>query len=239
MSLREALGALYRLQEMDLAILKLARQLQDLNTGASERAAAERALAAHKAVAEELHTLQANLRDAELELKTIETKQKDHTQRLYSGKIVNPKELDALQHEVEMLGRMRSKLDERILEMMEQQEQLQAQEKELREKRDAAVAAYKSVRERHSSASRDLQARLSDLQTRRAALAREVEPALLARYESIRATKNGVGIAKVQGGHCGACRTQLPRTTLLNAKESARLVTCDACGRLVYAEEQA
>jgi len=233
--MKQALAELYALQEMDLAIMRCAKQLRGLDTGAAEKQAYELAKHAHEEVAEQLRQAQGDLRDAELELASVETKQKEHSQLLYSGKVRNPKELEALQREVEALGRHRGTLDERVLNLMDRVETLVAEEQRLSKEEDRLREAYRSKAEAYVRAARKLRDELAHLQSMREAKAAEVPAALLKRYDAVRATKDGIGIAKLDGTRCGACRTILPRNTMLAVRDSSDIVTCESCGRLLCA----
>ncbi len=73
-----------------------------------------------------LHKLSGDLKDSELKLDGIETKRKNYQQKLYQGTVTNAKELSNIEREIEALGRQRSDLDSKVLELMEQVEQAQA-----------------------------------------------------------------------------------------------------------------
>ncbi len=231
--MNQDLTALYAVQEVDTALMQCARQLRSLDNGAAEKEAFQQAEMAHRAAAHELKEAEATLLDAELELEAVEAKRKDHTSRLYSGRIANPKELDALQHEVEALGRRRSTLDERILLLMENVEELKQREAQLRQASEAARQAYVAKAQAYVRSARTLKDEIERLQADRANRAKSVPTALLRRYETVRATKGGVGIARIEAGHCGACKTVLPKNTVLAARESGSIVTCESCGRLL------
>ena len=231
--MNEALAALHAVQELDTALLRVARKLRSLDPGTALAQAAEEAARTHAEAAAALHSAEADLRDSELELKSVEAKRKDHSDRLYSGKVTNPKELDGMQHEIEALGRRRGALDEHLLELMETVENLSSREAELRRAADAAREAYEAkaaVTQREEKTLRAEAVRLKTLRAERAAL---VPSALLKRYDAVRTGKDGVGLACIEDGRCGACRTVLPRNTVLTVRDSVAIVTCEACGRLL------
>src|SRR2546429_1144624 len=133
-----ALPALYELQLIDSALALATRQLKALDTGAREQAAADTARAAHESAAALLHETSGNLKDSELELQTVEKKRSDFEGKLYSGKVSAPKELSAMQEEIEALGRQRGKLDERILTYLEEIETRRTDEASTKAALDAA-----------------------------------------------------------------------------------------------------
>src|SRR5437660_7702940 len=95
------------LQELDSEIERLRKELARLDAGAEVRRQYE-ALRVHSEKLEaQLRASRAELADAELDLKGVEQKKKDFEKRLYAGTVTNPKELTAIEREIEMLGRHR------------------------------------------------------------------------------------------------------------------------------------
>jgi predicted nucleic acid-binding Zn-ribbon protein len=233
MLMNRSLVALDALQEVDSAIAQVERTFRALDTGASEKAALETAQAEHDAAADILRTLEREQLDAELELKAVEEKKRDHEGKLYSGKVRNPKELDAMQHEVEALGRQRSRLDEKILLLMGQVNEQKELVAERARVLGNARCAYTTKAETFEAEAHRLRVRMAKLKRLRAERVVDVPPPLLKRYEAIRAAKHGVGLARIQKGRCGACNTSLPRNTVIAVQETDAIITCESCGRIL------
>jgi predicted nucleic acid-binding Zn-ribbon protein len=231
--MNQALIALHALQEVDTAIAHTERDFRALDTGAVEKAELDSAEAAHTEAAEELRRAERDRLDAELELKSVEEKKRDHEGKLYSGKVTNGKELDAMQHEVEALGRRRAHLDGLILERMERGDEQARAVADLSATLERARAAYSVKAEAYAGRARRLRADMAGLQRMRAERVVDVAPPLLKRYEAIRAAKHGVGLAAIADGRCGACRTSLPKNTVIGVRETDNLITCESCGRLL------
>src|SRR4051794_30537016 len=105
--MKEKLADLYALQQLDSTLAVLQKQYSALDKGLAEQAALEAVRTAYAEVEAALHGVSADLHDSELEQKTVEAKRKDFETRLYSGKVTAAKELQAMQEEIEMLGRNR------------------------------------------------------------------------------------------------------------------------------------
>ena len=108
--MNEALTALYALQQVDSALAAATKKLMALDSGKAEQAAAESSRANYEAVTHKYHSSSGSLKDAELELQGEEKKSKDFETKLYGGKVQNPKELQAIQEEIEALGRQRGRI---------------------------------------------------------------------------------------------------------------------------------
>lgn len=236
--MNEALSALYALQQMDTTLAQLERRYRTLDPGRAEQEAVEKARREQAQKADALHQLARDLQDAELELKSVEAKKRDHENKLYGGKITVPKEMAAMQEEIEALGRQRGRLDERILTMMDQIEALQAEEAAAEAALKEAEAALTRKQAEYKAETTAIVKQVRALTPRRAELAATIPPALLKRYDTIRATRNGVGISRVEKGVCSACHTTLPLKVVQIVQETDSIETCENCGRLLCAEER-
>lgn len=233
-SVPETLTALYAVQQIDTAIQRAKRSQANLDNGTAATAAATAAASAAQEKKAELHALAGDLKDNELKLATVETKRKTYQQKLYQGSVTNAKELANIEKEIEALGRQQSDLDGRILMLMEEVEQAQAQSSVSEAQAHAAeghrseiVAAYRS---RYDALSLEI----SNLaQRRESAAAAAEDKAALKRYDDIRAKSGGIGIAKIEGDTCGGCHMKLSSTLIKTVKEQTQTQTCENCARLL------
>ena len=230
----ETLKALYAVQQIDSSVQRAKKAQVALDNGTAATAAAQsaRSLAQQKRSAWQKSS--GDLKDSELKLEAIETKRKNYQQKLYQGTVTNPKELSNIEKEIEALGRQRSDLDGRILELMEETEQAQAAltvaEEEARQTEGHQSATVAAFRSRHEA----LALELADLaRQRQDAMLLVEDKAALKRYEDIRAKTGGIGIARIEGNSCGGCRMTLPATLIKTVREAAQMQTCENCGRLL------
>jgi predicted nucleic acid-binding Zn-ribbon protein len=120
----ERLNALYELQKIDLELAKLQKMRGALDDGSAKK----EEVAASRRSADEAEKLlrdaASEMQDKDLNLKSVEAKRKTFKERLYAGKVTNPKELSSMEKEIEQLGRQKDTLEERILELMDVIEEL-------------------------------------------------------------------------------------------------------------------
>lgn len=231
--MNKALTALYALQQVDSALALAQRKYRALDPGRAEQTAAESARQAYEHLSQTHHETVRDLRDAELELKTVESKKKEFEAKLYGGKVQAFKELEAIQQEIEALGRQRGRLDEKILILMEQVETQRAQEAEAKATLDAAESALAQKQAEYKAAARALAEQIRGLTAEREKRAAVVPPPLLKRYDALRAAKQGIGIARIEDGLCGACHTSLPANLIRAVEETESVETCENCGRML------
>ena len=152
--------------------------------------------------------------------------------RLYSGAIASPRELQALQADVEQLRRRQRTIEDRELGAMEQREPVDgalatiAAEWETAESEAARARATLDERERQLDASATTE------QAARDQLAAGIDAGLLADYERRRARANGVGVARLVGSTCQGCHLSIPATEVdrIRREGDGALASCDNCG---------
>lgn len=233
MTPREHITALFELQATDLDITRLEHDLAGLDKGEEQAAKAEALALEHAAGKERLHSLDRDLIDSELQMKTCEQKKRDYEEKMYGGMVRNPKELEDMQREVEMLARQADSLEDKVLTLMEEvevQRSLVAQQENVSAE---AQAEAQSVRSEYAASSERLRGELAAARDSRRQRALAVQPDMLQRYEDLRAKKGGLAIVKVESPLCGGCRVSLPADLVRFLKKQDRIFTCESCGRIL------
>lgn len=167
------------------------------------------------------------------EITSMSLREQKDNQQLAAGNLP-AKALSELEHEVVGLIRRRSMLEDEMLEIMEQQEAVSADEQ-----RASAMTTHSERQIEDATARRDVAlteiANLeSDAKAKRAALTQNADEALLAVYE--RQVQQGrVGAGLLRAGRCGACRMELDRGLIgrITATADDEVVRCDECGAIL------
>jgi len=227
---------LLELQEVDSSLDRLRARRTALETGETLTEARTAADEAERALGEQRLRLDEMARDQlrfENEIDSLERKEAAERTRMFDGSIVNQKELDALQHEIDGLKKRRSDREDELLALMEQREELE---------RAAEVSDAASVRLR-SDLDGAVEAAEAELATTRAELERLagtrdtlvplVDPELFERYEDLREAKRGVGAAAIVDGVCQACHEQISAVELDRLKHGDGIRRCPNCRRIV------
>jgi len=224
---------LLHLQDLDSRIDALLRERAALDDGTRLKQAYDAVEASLAEAQNRLHNFEAEQANAELELRGVEEKRATVSKKLYEGKVTNPKELSAMEQEIEMFGRQRGRLDERILVLMDEIETTGAQVEQLTGERDAARTAWE---EQVASYKRDLariNAELKQLTPERAAQAGAIDPNTLKRYEDLRRRSANLAAVRIIDGRCAGCRTSVPAFHARQAEAGERYTFCENCGRFL------
>ncbi len=166
------------------------------------------------------------------EVQALQARAAQEESRLYSGEVASPRELQALQADVDQLRHHQRELENRELALMEQREPVDAELAGLEEQRRALVTEVDSIRQELEAAVGDIDAEVATEQGARDEIAAGLEGALLAEYERCRARANGVGAARLVGTTCQGCHLTIPSTEAERIKraDGARVEHCDNCG---------
>ena len=229
------LSTLLEVQEHDLALDRLQHRHDTLPERAALAAAVVRGdvLDARRAVVrtqrDELARDEARLDD---EARGLEAKAKDVETKMYSGEISSPRELQAMQADVDQLHRHRRDVENRELEVMEQREPLEGELAGLERDRATVDDDIAHVSGSLRAAEAEIAAEVAVERAARDQLTEGLDPALVAAYEQRRAHARGVGAARLVGGTCQGCHLSIPSTEaerIRNAPEGT-LSYCDNCG---------
>jgi predicted nucleic acid-binding Zn-ribbon protein len=225
---------LHRLQQTDTSLAEVEGRLADIAAmlGESEELRATRLAVQSTEI--ELQRWKITLRDRELEVKTLNSKIKASEDRVYGGRVRNPKELKNLEEELLSLRRRRGGKEDSVLEAMLEVEQLA---ETLAAQRDTLA----SVEREWQTTQQDLSAEQAELQGRRSGLQaqrQEQESAAgdhLQLYGDLRRRKAGKAVALLRDGTCQACGMTLPTGEVQRVKYTEKLCRCSSCGRVLWA----
>lgn len=226
---------LYDLQELDLELERKRAEMVKLQGKLGEPQELIEARAALEGDNEALKSLIGERRSLEVELQGLEDKLRTLEKQLYGGSMRSPKELLAREQELASLKHRKGLHEDQVLALMERIDAQQAKVEQATRDLEAGTALWQSEHRRLQEEIQHLQSLVAELLPRREGLAAGVEPALLARYQSLRPAKHGVAVARVERGLCQGCRIAIPSSDLQRARASRDIVLCNSCGRILYA----
>ncbi len=233
-----AFQQLLRVQEHDTAADRLRHRRATLPELA-ELAAVETSLArVEAALADASGRLSAIVREErrlEDELAATEGRIADLERRLYSGVVTVPRELQAMQADLESLRRRRSTLEDEVLDTMTAREPVDTEVAALESERAHLDEEGARLRGLVAEAQAGIDAELTGEEARRAEAASGLPADLTTLYERLRARHGGIGAAPLVASRCGGCHLTLPATEVdrIRREPPDALITCDQCGRIL------
>ena len=223
---------LYQLQEVELEIESSERALAQIASQLGESQAVVRTQTKLKLEQQHLEELKGQQHSAEWEIDDLVSKLTGAEEKLYSGRIKDPKELTNLQHEVDGWRVRRNQLEDKALEIMNRVELSTASVATLSNELKTLEAEWHSQQQQLSTNMEQLKTTLSDLKHKRQLLSANIDPQAIEFYQGLKKQKRQA-VAKVEQGICYGCRISLPTTELQRARSDS-LVQCSSCGRILF-----
>jgi predicted nucleic acid-binding Zn-ribbon protein len=228
---------LLEIQELDTRLFSLERQIETLADKhrldeLKSRIEATRAELGNKEIElEELKSRQLKL-DGELDLLTVKVKKEE--EKLFSGTIMNPKELSAIQAEILSLRKKRDEMETQDLEEMEDIDRLRSDvgsggESLVNveaEERDA-IAAYQKERAEEEEEVKVLEAERDELKSR-------LDPETVSMYEDLLSKRGRQAVVRIEKGMtCGGCHIEFSRTQIDRFQHEDEVFRCEFCRRIL------
>jgi predicted nucleic acid-binding Zn-ribbon protein len=217
---------LYQLQQVDSRLDELRARLAEVEASLTPSPARRQARAEVAERERQLRDLQRRQRDLETAIEDLGAKIRELDDKLYSGKVTNPKELDGYYQEQLQLKARQRQLEDQMLEVMLALETASAELAEVE-------AQWGEDQDRLQAEREDILRQVEALSAERARVAARADRLDLAVYEQLRQTRSGRAVAVVERGACSGCRVVLPVTDFQKVKSGQGLVRCGTCGRIL------
>lgn len=220
---------------MDSQLDEVQARLAEIEKALAEDEVVKEAKQAVEQTKTAMQLAQQAVRNAEEEAKAQQQHIEQNQVRAYSGKVTNPKELQDLQKEAEVLTRRLNELENAELEKMMGLEEAQAASKKAEENLESVLAVRKVEQSALHEEKSKLSVEAARLQEERGTATKGVATEDLELYQSVRASKGGLAVAKVQNKTCGACGAELSAALAQASRSPDELVRCSSCKRILYA----
>jgi uncharacterized protein len=234
----DQLEALLLVQEHDTARDRLRHRRVSLPERAELEAQTAK-LAAVQAQAREVggrrDVVLADERRLDDEARSIGVKADEADKQLYSGGTNSPRELQAMQADVDMLRRQRSDLEDEELEVMEARETLDGEIAALDADATALQAEIDRLLGLIAVAEAEIDAELAEEDAAWAGQVALIPETLFADYQRRRAQNKGAGAARLVGTSCTACHLSVPSNEAEQIRKSTgdSVSYCDNCGAIL------
>ena len=230
---------LWDLQQLDTEIMKLRKTKSNLPKKIEQmKQRLQETETQFQKQQEQLLNIHKQRREAELDLQTIEEKIKKLQTQLYEVK--TNKEYNTMQHEIDEFKKRSGDLEEKILQLMEADE-------EFNDKQTERENAFQNEKQKLEKLKKDIEERLTAIDNnlkqllfkRKKLVLALNDDSLIYRYERIRKARAGSAVvAIIRGNVCNGCFREFPPQTINEARLATKIITCDQCGRIVIWREE-
>ena len=225
---------LYDLQELDWEIAAREKSLAEVNLRLSDDSELTSAREQLQHLKSQLAERAPLRRLAEGAVQELDVKMKAVEERLYGGAITNQRQLSAYEEERSYLGEQRSSEEEKLLELMVEVDDLQTANNQARKHLKGLEDGRADEHPKLLIEKKRLSGELEELSGTREEMAGNFAPSVLSVYESLRKSRDGHAVAKVERGMCRGCRIALPMMEAQRARRSQQIVHCGSCNRILY-----
>lgn len=228
---------LLALQALDSSLLQLTHKINNLPIIKTlEEKSAEFAFTRDLCIAAETEKsdIKHELSRVEVDVEQVVSRIERDEKRLASGQ-GTPKELEQLQHELGSLAKRRTELEEVELEVMMRVDGIDERIRTLSAKRDQLAAEIEGLKVEKERSIAELQSAMKKTELDRSELAISIASELLALYEKVRSTGDGIGAARLSGGKCEGCHLVMnaAEVTRVKALPDDDVVRCEECRRIL------
>jgi uncharacterized protein len=146
-------------------------------------------------------------------------------------------EFQALGHEIERYEKEIQQIEDQELELMEQGDKLKveiaAEEKRASATKESITRQLSDLGEKGST----LETRLQELTKERETIAGTIDEDLLSLFDRLFASKGDAAIVALEHEVCTGCHMKVTTQTAVKVKAGKEIVSCEQCGRILYATE--
>jgi predicted nucleic acid-binding Zn-ribbon protein len=228
------LQTLLALQTADQEWDEKGRRYQALRKLLADQSELQALQEAYRQIKQDLSASRTSLRNSELEMASLQSKQREVQEALYSGRVRLPKDLETLQKENQILQQRLHTMEDDTLNLMALVEEYEAQEKI----RTSALQVFQEhsviEHEAQSVEYTELRTRLKAVQELRERLRSNINRGDLALYDELRGKKNGIVLAPMAESSCQICRVSTPVRKSQSVATGEEVITCEGCGRILY-----
>lgn len=226
---------LLRLQQLDLELDTRRSRIREITAALEQDVELRRAQQTVDAIQGKLRPAETRAADLNLELQTVSTQSTELSKRLYGGTVSNPKELEDIQDKIAERKRRHAHLENELLETMITIEELQESQAKAYDRLHTVEAKRATEHESLTHEMKRLKQEIKVLKTDRQAAADQVTAENMELYDTLRARKQRIAVAALDGDMCSVCRVGQTSNIVQQVRQDQNLIMCSSCGRILVA----
>lgn len=179
--------------------------------------------------------LEREQRKADADVEQVKARRARNQDRIDSGAVSDPKQLQAMQHEIVALDKRISDLEDEELMVMERVEAAKSEHASLLSELVDIETGTSELESSRDVASADFTQQQQDARAEREAMSAEIPADLRALYERLRAQLEGVGAGALHQRRCTGCQLNVGAADLarMASAPSDEVMRCEECDRIL------
>lgn len=234
--LKTQIEFLRKLQKIDAEIYGHRQEKESIPQRIKELEASFEAKKEHLASLDKnLLDLQKQRKDKELELSSKEEGSKKLQGQLYSLK--TNKEYQTMLQQIDDSKADASVIEDKILVLFEQGDKVKIEIEREKARLKEEEKLYNEQKRKVEDKAKEIDTRLSALEEQRKQALPDINKTILAQYERILLSRDGLAIVGVKDNSCEGCNMFVPPQVINLIKMYERIITCEVCNRILCIEE--
>jgi predicted nucleic acid-binding Zn-ribbon protein len=184
------------------------------------------------AVKERTSASQAARREIEKDLAVVQGRLSKYKDQLMEVK--TNKEYHAMQTEIATAEQQVRLQEDRLLERMEEAENLAAELKTAEAALKTGQSDVAKDRQRLDSERAAAESELATTTSERVTVAAAVSAPALALFEHVSKHRKGLAMSEARDGHCMQCHVRLRPQVFNDVRRNERLIQCESCSRILF-----
>ncbi len=183
-------------------------------------------------IEEQVIELKKSIKGNEIDLAQLEADYAKTEERLQ--RVKSAKELEAQKHEHDKIAGEKDAKEESLINLMDELDECEnkrVQKKSEQDESEKQVEADITVLTKKID---DAKAVIHENQDEFNSLIGNLTPEYRSRFQKLISSKNGRGIARVDGEICSSCNFKIPGSLAAESESDEKAVSCTNCGRFIY-----
>jgi len=223
-----------RLQQIDTRLDQVQARLHQIKLILEDDKAIHTISLQKDALEEQLSLIRTAQSTSEHALKDQQVKIQQAESNLYSGNIINPKELQDLQSDIGSLKRQFSSLENKVLEIMISNEEAQNEYELICNKFSSLQAENEINNSTIINEQSNLLKEIEKLNSEKKAAEISLTNQDLSLYKKLRLQRGGLALSSISDGSCNSCGATLTPAQHQAVKAFDQMIFCPSCGRMLY-----
>ena len=232
------IGNLLQLQVIDLEIGKLEEEMSE---GVADleirRKTIEERQGTIAGLEEKLASCEVRRRELDAEVADETARIKDRQTKLMN--VQTDREYKSLLKEIEDAKRGVKQREDETVQLLEQTEAIQGRLEEQKNLCEAEEKLLAEATEKVEAATKTLTTQKNKVIKSRDAKVKDVDTALLKKYELLRSRRGGQALAGVTNGVCKGCYMNIPPQLFIELQKEQQMLCCPTCNRIMFFEQAA
>jgi len=154
--------------------------------------------------------------------------------KLFSGTIMNPKELSSIQAEILSLRKKRDEMETEDLEMMEEEDRINLEVERAGSSVEEMSAGEREARDSHEKERAEKERQVAELEKERDGLKEAVDEDTIAAYDKLLKEKGGLAVVRIEKGkNCGGCHIEFSSSKIDQYQHEQGIFRCEYCRRIL------